>query len=197
LYRLAVGYPVAVLLGASLGLLAGLSKTFYAYLRSIIAILQSIPPITWVPFFVIIFQYGHMPIIAVITVASFFPMALSVMNATEGVNKTHIELAKVLGANKKQLLRKVYLPESLPFVITGAQVAFGNAWRSLIAAEMVGGASVGLGFSISYSGEIANMKGVMMGILVIGTIAIILDLVVLEWIKRKVLKYRYVSGGGR
>lgn len=195
LTRLGFGYPVACLLGGILGLLAGLSRRFAVYLRGLIAILQAIPPITWIPFLVILFGFGNVPIITVITIASFFPMALSVMSGTEGVNRTHLELARVLGANKGQLLKKVYLPETLPAFVTGAQVAFGNAWRSLIAAEMVGGASSGLGWSINYSGEIADMGGVLMNIVVIGTIAGILDHVVLEKIKRKLLNWRYVTGG--
>ncbi|WP_408007407.1 ABC transporter permease [Pseudalkalibacillus sp. A8] len=194
LYRLAWGYPVACLLGAILGLLGGVSKTFSVYLKSVISILQSIPPITWVPFFVVLIGFGDLPIIFVITIASFFPMALSVLNATEGVNQTHLELARVMGAKNRQLITKVYAPETLPAFVTGAQVAFGNAWRSLIAAEMVGGASAGLGWSISYAGEIADMEGVLASIVTIGTIAIILDHVVLNGIKRKLLKWRYAGG---
>lgn len=195
LYRLAVGFPTACVLGGILGLLAGLSRGFAVYLRSLIAILQSIPPITWIPFLIILFGFGNIPIITVIVIASFFPMALSVMNATEGVHRTHLEVAKVLGATKGQLMKKVYFPETLPSFITGAQVAFGNAWRSLIAAEMVGGASAGLGYAIRFSGEIADMSGVLMNIVVIGTIAAFLDHVVLEQMKRRLLRWRYVAGG--
>ncbi len=193
MFRLAVGYPIACLLGAMLGLFAGISRHFAVYLRSVIAILQSIPPITWLPFLVILLNFGNLPIIIIIIIASFFPMALSVMNATEGVNRTHIELARVLGAKRGQLLTKVYLPESLPAFVTGAQVAFGNSWRSLIASEMVGGASVGLGRSISFAGEIADMEGVIMHIVIIGFIAVLLDHVVLERLKRRLLRWRYVG----
>ena len=193
LYRLGLGYPIACVLGALLGLLVGIFKSFSLYLRSVISILQAIPPITWVPFFVLIFGYGDLPVILVITIASFFPMALSVMNATDGVNQTHLELARVFGANKRHLITKVYAPETRPAFVTGAQVSFGNAWRSMIASEMVGGASVGLGWSISYASEIADMEGVIASIVVIGSIAIILDYVVLEQIKRRLLKYRYVG----
>ncbi|HUC93763.1 MAG TPA: ABC transporter permease [Paenibacillus sp.] len=196
LLRLAWGYPIACLFGAALGLIAGVSQAFAVYLRSLISILQSIPPITWVPFFVILLGFGNATIVTVIVIASFFPMALSVLNATEGVNRTHLELARVLGANKLQLLTKVFAPESLPAFVTGAQVAFGNAWRSLIAAEMVGGAAIGLGYYSRWRGEVADMEGVLMSILVIGTIAAILDLVLLEWLKRRLLRYRYVKTGG-
>ncbi|GAX89078.1 taurine ABC transporter permease [Effusibacillus lacus] len=195
LFRLLVGYPTACLLGGLLGLLAGLFRGFAVYLRSLIAILQSIPPITWIPFLIILIGFGNAPIITVIIIASFFPMALSVMNATEGVVRTHLEVAKVLGATKGQLLKKVYLPETLPAFITGAQVAFGNAWRSLIASEMVGGAATGLGFSIRFAGEVAQMGDVLLYIVIIGTIAILFDLVVLEGLKRRLLKWRYVGGG--
>nr|WP_279538072.1 ABC transporter permease subunit [Paenibacillus turpanensis] len=195
--RLAIGYPLACLLGGVLGLMAGVSRGFAVYLRSLITILQAIPPITWLPFFVILFGFGNVPIITVITIASFFPMALSVMNATEGVNRTHLELARVMGASKRQLLTKVFAPETLPAFITGAQVSFGNSWRSMIAAEMVGGTSVGLGFAISYAGEIADMEGVIAGIIVIGAVALFLDSFLLERLKRRLLKYRYVMGGDR
>lgn len=194
-FRLGVGYPVACLVGAMLGLLAGLSRSFARYLRGLISILQSVPPITWVPFLIILFGFGNIPIITVITMASFFPMALSVLNGTEGVNRTHLELARVMGASRWQLLTKVYGPETMPSVITGAQVAFGNAWRSLIAAEMVGGASSGLGWSISYAGDTADMAGVLVGIVLVGASAALIDHFALGQIKRWALRWRSTEGG--
>lgn len=195
LFRLLVGYPLACLLGAGLGLLAGLSRNFAVYLRALISILQSVPPITWVPFLIILFGFGNIPIMIIITLASFFPMALSVMNGAEGVSRTHVELARVMGASRRQLLVKVYGPETLPSVITGAQVAFGNAWRSLIAGEMVGGVSVGLGWSISFAGEVADMAGVLVGIVVVGSAAAAIDHFVLEQLKRRLLHWRNAAGG--
>jgi NitT/TauT family transport system permease protein len=195
LIRLAAGYAVAIVFGTALGLIGGLSRSFAAYLRSLIAILQSIPPITWVPFLIILFGFGNTPVITVVGIASFFPMALSVLNATEGVSRTHLELARVMGASRLQTLWKVYLPEALPAFVTGAQVAFGNAWRSLIAGEMVGGASIGLGWSISYAGEVADMAGVLVGIVVIGIIASLIDHVLLEQMKRRLLRWRSAAGG--
>ncbi|WP_309118242.1 ABC transporter permease [Paenibacillus sp.] len=195
LYRLFVGYPIACLVAGFLGLVAGLYRGFALYLRRLIAILQSIPPITWLPFLMIIFGFGDVPIILIVMIASFFPMAISVMNGTEGVVRTHLEVAKVLGANKGQLLRKVYLPETFPAFITGAQVAFGNAWRSLVAGEMVGSTMVGLGFSITFTANVADMSGLIMYIIVIGTFATLLDQVLLERLKRRLLRWRYVGGG--
>src|SRR3546814_18380637 len=59
------------------------------------------------------------------------------------------------------LIKRVYLPAVMPELITGAQLAFGNAWRALISAEMLIGFGKGLGRSLAYSGETADMTGVM------------------------------------
>ncbi len=195
LVRLFVGYGIAVALGGLLGLFAGISRGFAGYLRSLIAILQSIPPITWAPFLIILFGFGNTPVIIVVGIASFFPMALAVMNATESTSRTHLEVARVLGASRWQLLSKVYAPEALPAFVTGAQLAFGNAWRSLVAGEMVVGATKGLGGSIKFAGEVADMAGVLAGIVIIGVIASVIDHVVLEQVKRRLLPYRNTSGG--
>lgn len=192
--RLGTGYPLGCVLGASLGLGGGLFRPLGLYLRALISMLQSVPPITWVPFLIILFGFGNVPVIVVIIISSFFPMALTVLNGADGVTRAHVEVARVMGATRWHLLTKVFAPETLPAVITGAQVAFGNAWRSLVAAEMVAGVSSGLGWSISYAGEVADMAGVLVGIVVVGAAAAAIDSLVLEQLKRRLLHWRNTAG---
>jgi NitT/TauT family transport system permease protein len=191
-FRLAVGYGVSLLLGASLGLAAGMTRWFRDYLRAFIAVLQSVPPITWVPLLVIVLGFGDLPIIIIVSLASFFPMAHSVMSAGEAVDRLHIQVARTFGASRRQIARTVFLPAVFPAMITGAQISFGNAWRSLVASEMIAGVSVGLGWSISFAGEIADMAGVLANIVVIGSLAAIIDRTVLERVKHVLLRWRYV-----
>lgn len=190
--RLGVGYAFALLFGIGFGLAGGLLKFFREVLKSAIIVLQSIPSIAWVPLFLILMGFGNLPIIVVIALAAFFPAALSVMNATESVLQTHVSAAKVMGASHWDMLRRVYLPAVMPELITGAQLAFGNAWRALISAEMLIGFGEGLGRSLAYAGETADMIGVMANILTIAILATIIDQVFLENIKRRVLRYQYV-----
>jgi NitT/TauT family transport system permease protein len=136
--------------------------------------------------------FGDLPIIVVIAQAAFFPAALSVMNATENVQQVHVSAARVMGASRWDMLRRVYLPAVMPELITGAQLAFGNAWRALIAAEMLIGFGKGMGQSLAYAGETADMVGVMMNILAIGILAPIIDQLFLENLKHRVLRYQYV-----
>lgn len=190
--RLGVGYGAALVLGVLFGLAGGVMYFFRDALKSAIIILQSIPSIAWVPLFLILMGFGSLPIIIVVGVGAFFPTALSVMNATEGVDKVHVAAARVMGASRMDLLRRVYLPAVLPELITGAQLAFGNAWRALISAEMLVSFGAGIGRTLAYSGEIADMSGVMMSILVIAVLAAVIDQVVLEGFKRRVLRYQYL-----
>ncbi|SDL37510.1 NitT/TauT family transport system permease protein [Modicisalibacter muralis] len=190
--RLGIGYGLALLFGIVLGLLGGTLNAVRSPLKAAIIILQSIPSIAWVPLFLILMGFGNLPIIVVVAIGAFFPTALSVMNATESVEKVHISAARVMGASRSQLLRRVYFPAVTPELITGAQLAFGNAWRALISAEMIVGFSAGLGRSLAYSGEIADMTGVMTNILVIAVLAAVIDQVILESIKHRLLRYQYL-----
>lgn len=192
LTRLGIGYGSALFLGILFGLVGGVLYFFRDALKSAIVILQSIPSIAWVPLFLILMGFGNLPIIIVVAIGAFFPTALSVMNATESVQKVHISAARVMGASRADLLRRVYLPAVTPELITGAQLAFGNAWRALISAEMIVGFGEGLGRSLAYAGEIADMTGVMTSILVIAILAALIDQVVLEGFKRRVLRYQYL-----
>ncbi len=192
LVRLGIGWGAALVLGISFGLLSGVLYFFREVLKSAIIITQSIPSIAWVPLFLILMGFGDLPIIVVVAQAAFFPAALSVMNATENVQQVHVSAARVMGASRWDMLRRVYLPAVMPELITGAQLAFGNAWRALIAAEMLIGFGKGMGQSLAYAGETADMVGVMMNILAIGILAPIIDQLFLENLKHRVLRYQYV-----
>ena len=192
LVRLGAGYGSAMLLGVGFGLVGAILFFFREVLRSAIIILQSIPSIAWVPLFLILMGFGNLPMIVVVAVAAFFPAALSVMNATESVQHVHVSAARVMGASRWDMIKRVYLPAVMPELITGAQLAFGNAWRALISCEMLIGFGKGLGRSLSYAGETADMVGVMTNILAIAILAPLIDQLLLENLKHRVLRYQYV-----
>jgi NitT/TauT family transport system permease protein len=193
LSRLGAGYGLALMAGVDFGLVVVALLFFFSeVLRSAIVISQSILSIAWVPLFLIVMGFGNMLIIVVVALAAFFPAALGVMNATESVQRVHLATAKVMGASPWGLVKRVSLPAVMPELITGAQLAFGNAWRALISAEMLIGFDKGLGRSLAYSGEIADMTGVMANILMIAVLAALIDQLILEKLKHRLLRYQYV-----
>ncbi len=194
LYRLVVGYGISICLALVLGLLAAPISLARSYLRALAGIVQSVPPIAWTPFLVLILGFGERSVLTVVVIAGLSPIVLSILNATEGVSLNRLRLAQLFGANRLQLTLKVYVPEIIPDLLTGIQIGLGNAWRSLIAAEMVGGVNRGLGWSLTFSSEIADMAGVIMGIAVIGALATLIDRLILQSLSKRLLKWREDHG---
>lgn len=192
LSRLVVGFGLSGFLGISVGLLASTSLGLGAYVRSLVSILQSIPPIAWVPMLIILLGFGDGPILVVIALSAFFPICIGVLNGSRDVSVSQVQLARIMGATRTQLVRKVYAPALLPSILSGLQVGFGNAWRSLIAAEMVGGVNIGIGWSITFFGEVADMSGVLMGILVIGALAAFIERMGFGFLYRRLMPWRLV-----
>ncbi|MEC0238859.1 ABC transporter permease [Paenibacillus dokdonensis] len=184
LYRLFFGFVIAAVSAFVLGLLAGISKAFRQFLTPMVALFQATPPMAWAPLLILMLDLGNAPMIAVIVIAAFFPIVVNVIQGMERIKITHIRAAQTLGASRLQLAWHVYLPEVMPSAFTGIVVGFGIAWRSLVAAEMIGG-SAGIGWLISSSGQIGNSPLVMVGIITIGILAMFFEFVLIHPLKKR------------
>lgn len=184
LYRLFFGFILAAIGAFIIGILAGFSVPFRLFLSPMVSFFQATPPMAWAPLLILVLQLGDGPMIAVIIIAAFFPILVSVMHGMEQVKTSYLRVAQSLGANKIQLIRFVYLPSVLPSAINGLVIGFGIAWRSLVAAEMIGGNS-GLGWLISSSGQVGNSSLVLVGILTIGLLALIFEFILIRPLKKR------------
>jgi NitT/TauT family transport system permease protein len=184
LYRLGIGFSIAAVSAFLFGTLAGLSHPFRLFLSPIVTFFQATPPMAWAPLFVLILDLGNAPMIAVIVMAAFFPILVNVIQGMELIKESHIRAALSFGATRFQLARNVYLPEVMPSAFSGIIVGFGIAWRSLVAAEMIGG-DAGIGWLIATSGQMANSPLVMVGIITIGILAMLFETVLLKPLKNK------------
>lgn len=187
LVRIAIGFGLAIIAAFLIGLLTGVSVIVRSVLAPLVSFFQATPPLAWAPLFIVMFGLGNAPMIAVIFMASFFPILINVIQGVDRIQESHIRAGQMLGASGWKLAVHVYLPEVTPAAITGVYVGFGVAWRSLVAAEMIGGNS-GIGYFISTNGQIGNPAAVMLGILVVGFLALLFDTLLL-----RPLKNRYTS----
>jgi len=170
LLREVMGFGLAAVLAVSLGAAMGLSQRLRAFMRPLNSLFMSIPPIAWTPLTILFLGLGDASMVAVIVVAALFPMALTVQEGVQSIRGGEVRAARTLGANPQQLLRYVYLPACLPFVTAALRIGFSQAWRALVAAEMIG-ASQGIGWMVSTGGQIGNGSQVLLGIVLIGLIA--------------------------
>jgi taurine transport system permease protein len=102
-------------------------------------------------------------------------MAIAARSGVSGVAIAKVHAAYSLGANKSQILRKVIIPNSLPEIFTGARVAMGVCWGTVVAAELVA-AEKGLGMMIMVAAKFQLTDIVIVGIILIGVIGFAIDI---------------------
>jgi NitT/TauT family transport system permease protein/taurine transport system permease protein len=162
-----IGFGAAVIVALTLGFLGGFFRPFREYLTPLNMLFMSIPPVAWAPLMLIFFGIGWQSIVVVIFISGVNPMIVTIMEGVLQIQGNEVRAARILGAKPWQLFLHVYLPASLPYITAGLRIGFSQAWRALVAAEMIG-ASTGIGWMVSMGGEIGNTAQVMMGIVLIG-----------------------------
>jgi taurine transport system permease protein len=167
----------AIVIGVPVGLAIGISTVGRGIFDPLLEFLRPIPPLAYLPLVIIWFGIGEPSKILVIAIAMLAPVALSTASGVRGVSQERINAARSLGATRAQVVRHVILPSALPSILTGLRIALGAGWSTLVAAELVA-ATRGLGFMIQSAAQFLVTDVVVMGILVIATIAFVLEFII-------------------
>lgn len=173
LYRVVVGYSIAVVCGISLGLAMARSRTIEAAVMPIFEFLRPIPPLAWIPMGIIWFGIGETTKYFIIFVATFTTITLNAYTGARNVDPTLVGAAKMLGANNRQIFFTIVLPSSVPQIFAGLQVALSTGWMAVLAAEMVR-SSDGAGWIIIRGMEVANTVQILVGMIGIGIVGFLL-----------------------
>ncbi|MDX8521026.1 ABC transporter permease subunit [Mesorhizobium dulcispinae] len=175
--RVFAALVVAIVVGVPVGLAIGISRIGRGVFDPLLEFLRPIPPLAYLPLIVIWFGIGEPSKVLVIAIAMLAPVALSTAAGVRGVSHERIDAARSLGATRRQVVRHVVLPSALPSILTGLRIGLGAGWSTLVAAELVA-ATRGLGFMIQSAAQFLVTDVVVMGILVIATIAFALEFVI-------------------
>ena len=194
LYRVTFGYGLAVLLAIPLGILMGWYARVFSAFNPVIQMLRPISPIAWIPLAILWFGVGNLSPMFLVFLASFFPIVLATTSGVHLVERQYIRAAQNFGITGLQLFTTVIVPGALPQIITGMRVGLGVAWLVVVAAEMVA-INSGLGFLIIDSRN-AGMRYdlVVAGMVIIGVIGLLLDLVMRRLETMREVRWRYTHG---
>lgn len=176
LQRILLGFGFGVLFGVPVGLAMGLSNMARAVFDPIIELFRPVPPLAFIPLLILWFGIGELSKVVMLFFAAFFIMVIAARAGVTGVQLSKVHAAYSLGASRQQILRHVILPNALPEIFTGMRVALGVCWGTLVAAELIG-ADQGLGAMIWEARTFFRNGIVVFGIVVIGIIGVILDLI--------------------
>jgi NitT/TauT family transport system permease protein len=147
LSRLFVGSAIGVVSGLGCGLAMGAVGSIRRTLEPIVSALNSTPKLALLPMLMLFTGVGEVSRLVPIALTSFVILAMHGLDAMRGVDRGYVELAKNYGAARGALLRRVFLPASLPQVFTGLRLSLGRALVITISVELVG-AQNGLGSMI-------------------------------------------------
>jgi ABC-type nitrate/sulfonate/bicarbonate transport system permease component len=187
--RVLVGFGFGVLLAVPIGLLMGLYPKVYAGTRSVLEPFRFIPPIAWIPLAIIFFS-GLTRFAFLIFLGAFFPVFTSTLVGVARVEPIHRKVGVVHGASKFWTLRHVVVPTVLPDIMAGMRVGLGTAWLTIVAAELAGGISTGLGRMMTNYAELLQVPQVIVGMLLIGFIGFLMNEVLLL-IEKRLFRWRW------
>lgn len=182
------GFLLAIVIGVPLGLLMGWFEGFDKFMRPIFEILRPIPPLSWIPLTIVWMGIGLQAKAFIVFFSAFVPC---VINAYTGIKQTSpvlINVAKTCGAPNVEVFYKIGIPSAMTMTFAGIRVALGNAWATLVAAEMLA-ANAGLGFMILQGRQFARPDLIILGIVVIGVIGVAFSSV-LGLLEKKVLRWK-------
>ncbi|MBI0177156.1 ABC transporter permease [Bartonella apis] len=172
-----LGYICGIVLAAILGVAISQVRVFQLALLPYIIAFQTIPTVALAPIFLQWFGYGIASKIVMAALISFFPMLINVIAGLQSAGREEIQMLKAFGANEIQILLKVKLPASLPFVFAGLGLGIIFALIGAIVAEFVG-AQKGLGKMLMQFNEQFNIAGQFAILVILALIGVIMHLMV-------------------
>ena len=175
LWRVGVGFLLAVACSIPVGVLMGSFASIRALLEPLFGLIRYMPAPAFIPLLILYLGIGEEPKITLIFIGVFFFNSLMVMDTVKFVPKDLIEATYMLGGNRWETLTEVILPHVLPGIIDACRINLAAAWQLVIVSELIA-ATEGLGRRISVAGRFLRTDEIFVGLIVIGVIGLLFDL---------------------
>jgi ABC-type nitrate/sulfonate/bicarbonate transport system permease component len=184
MYRTYAGVSVGLVTGILTGVALGWSRVLRDFVEPAIELLRVIPPLVYIPFFVVWFGINTFSILGIVALATFLIIVINSLEAVGNVNETYKEFARTLGASDKTVYRSVVIPAIVPELTSGIRITLGLGWGLTIVGELLG-AQVGMGVALSTWVGYSAATNIIAGILWISLVAVLTDIVVTAFIRKQ------------
>lgn len=191
LWRVAASTALAIALAAPAGLILGQSERLNSVISPMIYLLYPIPKVVLVPIILLFFGIGDLPKIVIIFLILFFQILVLVRDQAAGIRIELIQSVRSLGAGRRALFRFVYLPASVPAILTALRQSVGTAVAVLYVAELFA-TQKGLGYYIYLNGStLFNYPAMYAGIVALSLMGLSLYFSV-DWLERRLCAWQFV-----
>ena len=182
------GYALAIGIGVPLGLLMGWYKVIDKLVGPVFELLRPVPPIAWIPIVIIFLGIGLEAKAVIVFLSAFIPALINSYTGIKLTNQVYINVSTTCGASTWTTFLRVGVPSAMPMVFAGMRISLGNAWSTLVAAEMLA-ANKGLGYMILMGRTYGRVDLIIGGMLLIGMLGICFNYL-FDKVEGKVLRWR-------
>lgn len=186
--RIVAGFALAAAGALGLGVLVALWTPARLALEPVVEFVRPIPPLAFLPMFLVWFGLGETSKIAFIAYTTFFPMFVGIAASLLRVDVMLLRAAASLGATRRELVRRVVLPGALPGIVVALRLGFGLAIFVIVGAEFMG-ADAGLGNLIMEGRTFFNPAQIVMGALLLGVLGSLVNALLVA-LERRALRWR-------
>jgi NitT/TauT family transport system permease protein len=173
--RVVVGVALGVAVAVPVGFCLGWYKNVRTFIDPVINFFRALPPIALIPLVIVYFGIGELAKTVILFYASFFAGVIVMYEGIAQISPIFVRVARTLGARDFEIFAKVILPLTVPHILTAIRVALGVAWATLVASELIA-AQQGLGALIQDASAFFQLDIIYVGIICIGLIAMVMDL---------------------
>ncbi|MFK5977509.1 MAG: ABC transporter permease [Rhizobiaceae bacterium] len=172
-----VGYIIAILFGIAVAVIFYWFRWFFVWMFSLFVTFSMIPKIALGPLFVVWFGYGISTNILITFVIAFFPMLLTTLRGLREVDPEMLELVRSLKATRWQIFTKIQLPNSLPYIFSGAKVSSILAVAGTIVGEFIASEN-GLGYLMIQVQAVLDTAAMFMAVILLSLIGVSLYVII-------------------
>jgi ABC-type nitrate/sulfonate/bicarbonate transport system permease component len=190
LWRVLASMALAILLAVPAGLVLGQSKRLNTMFSPFIYLIYPVPKVVLVPIILLFLGIGDLPKIAIIFLILFFQILVLVRDQAAGLRPELIQSVRSLGAGRRALFRFVYLPASLPAILTALRQSVGTAVAVLYVAELFA-TQQGLGYYIYLNGStLFNYPAMYAGVVAMSLLGLSIYFSI-DWIEQRITPWQF------
>jgi NitT/TauT family transport system permease protein len=181
------GFLLSAVIGAAVALVIARFARFGRALYPLVVLFQTVPKVALAPLFILWFGFDLAPKVTLIVVIAFFPVAINMLVGLQTVDPNLIALMRSVGASRNEILRRIQIPNSLPYLMAGLKVAVTLAVIGAIVGEFAG-AQAGLGYMIQFASTQMQTSLVFAALVEVSVLGLLFYYVI-EWLERRYINW--------
>jgi NitT/TauT family transport system permease protein len=187
--RVVAGLLLAMIMGVPVGVLMGLNRRAEAVLDVWVMIGLTVPSLCYTIMAFMWFGLNESAAIIAIAITAAPSITINIWEGVKNVDTKLVAMAKVFEAPRLTIVRRVLMPQILPYVMASARFGLGIIWKITVLVELIGRPN-GVGFKLFYWYQLADMRQVLAWTLLFTIIMLMIELLILKPIERRIFAWR-------